>query len=95
MHGAPPERHKVAETRRALLWGLGIPLTALAGIYASPWALLVLAAWPLQILRLIMTGHDPRRAVFLTFGKLPEALGVLEYWMKRLSGRQARLIEYK
>jgi GT2 family glycosyltransferase len=95
MHGAPPERHKVAETRRALLWGLGIPLTALAGIYASPWALLVLAAWPLQILRLIMTGHDPRRAVFLTFGKLPEALGVLEYWMKRLSGRQAQLIEYK
>ncbi|WP_225027982.1 glycosyltransferase family 2 protein, partial [Xinfangfangia pollutisoli] len=30
LHGAPPERHWVAETRRALLWGAVLPLVALA-----------------------------------------------------------------
>lgn len=95
MHGAPPERHRVAETRRALLWGAGIPLAAGLGSLASPWALLILSAWPGQMLRLALSGMPPSRSVFLTLGKLPEALGVAEYWWKRLRGRRAALIEYK
>jgi hypothetical protein len=52
--------------------------------------------WPLQMLRLALKGDKPpAQAVFLVLGKLPEALGVLSYWAKRLSGREARLIEYK
>jgi hypothetical protein len=35
------------------------------------------------------------RATFLTLGKIPEAIGVAEYWIRRLSGRRAGLIEYK
>ncbi|MDF1728363.1 MAG: glycosyltransferase, partial [Sulfitobacter sp.] len=30
LHGAPPERHWVAETRRALLWGMALPVLILA-----------------------------------------------------------------
>ncbi|WP_434618750.1 glycosyltransferase family 2 protein [Tabrizicola sp. M-4] len=94
LHGSPPERHFVTETRRALLWGAAIPLAALIGTALTPWALLILLLWPLQILRLA-----PRlglsRAAFLTIGKMPEALGVAEYWLRRIAGRRAGLIEYK
>ena len=59
------------------------------------WALMILLAWPAQILRLRLRGFDWTRAIFLTFGKLPEALGVLGYHVHRLTGAERRLIEYK
>ena len=34
-------------------------------------------------------------AVFSVIGKFAEALGVVEFYAKRLTGRQARIIEYK
>jgi GT2 family glycosyltransferase len=96
IHGGPPERHKVAEMWRALIWGLGIPLAALSGaLLVTPWALLILLAWPAQMLRLILRGEVPLRAMFMTLGKLPEATGVLEYWAKRLFRRELSMINYK
>lgn len=95
MHGARPERHRVAQTRRALLWGLGVPLAAGLGSLISPWALVILGVWPAQVLRLILRRMPPNQALFLTLAKLPEALGVVEYRWKRLTGQRARLIEYK
>lgn len=94
MHGAAPEFHWVAETRRALLWGLALPLAALAGLLVTPWALLILALWPLQVLRLSRR-LGLERALFLTLGKVPEAMGVLQYHLNRLRHRRATLIEYK
>lgn len=96
LHGAPPECHNLAQTRRALIWGLGLPLIALLGaILIHPVFLLLLLLWPLQALRLWWRDGDAAQAGFLTLGKIPEALGVLEYWLKRLTGRKAQLIEYK
>jgi GT2 family glycosyltransferase len=100
LHGAPPERHWVAETRRALAWGLGLPLLALALAAASPAGLLVLLAYPLQVLRLAARDGPGRRdawerAFFLTLGRFPEMLGVLEFRLGTLFGRRAGLIEYK
>ena len=96
IHGRGPDRFRVAETRRALIWGAGIPLAAVLGaLLLSPWALLVLLAWPLQVIRLRLRGLDWTEAFFLTFGKLPEAKGVLSYWWNRARGRRRRLIEYK
>ncbi|WP_265501164.1 glycosyltransferase family 2 protein [Paracoccus beibuensis] len=96
LHGAPPERHNVAQTRRALIWGLGVPLAAVLGaLLLDPVFLLILLLWPLQVLRLSRRDGDPVRATFLTLGKIPEALGVLEYHLKRLTGRRTGLIEYK
>ncbi len=95
-HGASPERHKVTEMWRAVIWGLGIPLLAVLGaVLLSPWALLLLLAWPAQILRLIARGEVPIRAVFLTIGKFPEALGVMEVWLKRLMRMELRMLNYK
>lgn len=96
LHGAPPERHKVSEMWRAVIWGLGLPGVALlGGLLISPWALLILLAWPVQILRLIARGELPLRAIFMTIGKLPEATGVLEFWLKRLFRRELSMINYK
>ena len=96
LHGTGPERHNVAQIRRALIWGLALPLLAiLAAVLVHPLFLAALLAWPLQILRLWRRDGDATRAVFLTLGKIPEALGVMEYALGRLRGRSARLIEYK
>ncbi|WP_374301346.1 glycosyltransferase family 2 protein [Paracoccus sp. (in: a-proteobacteria)] len=96
LHGKSPERHNIAQTRRALTWGLGIPLAAVLGtVLVHPLLLALLLAWPLQILRLWRRDGDPLPAAFLVLGKIPEALGVLEYRARKMAGRTGRLIEYK
>ncbi len=97
LHGRESEeRYNVAETRRALLWGIGVPgLAVLGALLVSPWLIFVLLAWPLQVLRLSAKGMPLTEAVFMVAGKLPESQGVLGYWKNRLTGKQRRLIEYK
>ena len=95
MHGAPPERHKVVETRRAVLWGLVLPGVTVLGLLITPWVLVLLLIWPLQVLRLWRKGDPLVRACFLTIAKLPEGVGVAGYWWSRLIRRQQGLIEYK
>ena len=94
LHGAPPERHWVAETRRAVLWGALLPVVAILGMLVSSWAGLLLLAYPLQMLRLSRQ-YGWERAVFMTLAKVPEALGVLQFHWNRLLKRKSRLIEYK
>lgn len=96
MHGRPPEHHGVAQVRRALLWGAVLPLLALLGaLVVSPWALILLLAYPAQVLRLGLRSGDWAEALFLALGKFPEMLGVAEYWLRRLIGRRRGLVEYK
>jgi GT2 family glycosyltransferase len=99
MHGQPPERHGVFQVRRALIWGLALPGLALVGGLITPWALMLLLAWPAQVIRLGFRDGAARsaweHALFLTLGKVPEALGVLEYWTRKRTRRPAGLIEYK
>jgi GT2 family glycosyltransferase len=98
LHGAPPERHWVVETRRALVWGAALPAIVVLGALVSPWMLAVLLAYPAQMLRLGLKDAMPgrwERAVFTVLGKFPEARGVLGYYLARLSGRKRGLIEYK
>lgn len=95
LHGAPPERHYVRETRRALIWGAGLPAAAILGAIASPWSLALLLAYPLQIVRLMRRGDDFARATLLTVGKFAEALGALDFQWTRIRRTEKRLIEYK
>lgn len=103
LHGAPPERHFVAETRRAVAWGALLPL-ALAGLSAlHPLAGLLWAVYPVQVarvarhLRQSRPAHPMpvRHAAFLILGRLPEALGVLTFVWRQLRRGPVRLIEYK
>lgn len=99
MHGRPPERHGVAQVRRAVAWGVVLPGLAVAGLAVTPWSLALLLAWPAQVIRLALREGATRgaweQALFLTLGKMPEALGVLEYWVRRGLRRPIGLIEYK
>lgn len=95
LHGAPPERHGVDATRRALFWGLALPVvTVLAGVTLSGWAWSLALAYPVQVLRLSRR-FGPEQGLFLVLAKFPEALGALQFYTRRRTGGTARLIEYK
>lgn len=95
LHGASPERHKARELRRALGWGVALPLITLLGAALTHWALFLLLAWPAQVMRLRLKRKDWAGTFFLTLAKLPEGWGALTYYWRHLRGKAARLIEYK
>ena len=101
LHGAPPERHWVWESRRAWIWGLGLPALSL-GLAAQfgPWGLAVFGAYPLQMLRQFQrhsgtVAERALKAVFQTVGRFPEMIGQFQFWRDRLLRMRSRLIEYK
>lgn len=102
LHGLGPTRHKLAETRRALLWGLALPaITALLTLHSPAWLTLVLL-YPAQVLRLALRFRDSAMvdipwtyACFLVLARFPEAQGVVQYWRDRWRGAAAQIIEYK
>jgi GT2 family glycosyltransferase len=101
MHGGPPERHWVRESRSALGWGLVLPL-AIVGLALAfgPQALWLALAYPLQFMRLFLRergapGTRAARAFFLVLGKFAEASGELRYAASRRRGAPSHLIEYK
>ena len=92
LHGASPERYKIRELRRTLIWGVLLPLVALIGaVLVTPWCLALLLAYPLQILRLTWRGMPMGHAACLVLGKFPEFQGAFGYWVLR----RRTLIEYK
>lgn len=101
LHGAPPERHYVRESRSAWAWGLGVPLAvAGASLWWGAWSAVLLLLYPLQVVRLVArvrrSGGDIWwYATFLMLGKFPEMLGQVKYLLDRRLGGQSRLIEYK
>lgn len=101
LHGAPPERFGVRESRSAWLWGLGLPLFAfICTTLLGPFGLMIFSVYPLQVARLALRGDRTMRenwwrAAFLVIGKFPEMLGQLRFLTHRCLGEQSRLIEYK
>jgi len=93
-YGAGPERHWRRETRRALVWGAGVPLAAGLAAVLHPAGLLILLAWPLQVLRLLPR-LGAEGAVFSVLGKIAEAQGAIGFYLGRLRGRRRGIIEYK
>lgn len=104
LHGAPPERHWVKETRSIWLWGLGIPLGAIATApLTHGFSLLLLLGYPLMTYRIYryfkQQGYKVSDAlpyaVSCVLGKFPGLAGVLQFHVNRLLGRRNALIEYK
>jgi GT2 family glycosyltransferase len=101
LHGALPERHFVRESRSVWFWGLGIPIAALVCTsLVGPFGFIILAVYPLQVVRLALRGNRSTRenwgrALFLVIGKFPEMLGQVQFFARRTFGRKSRLIEYK
>lgn len=94
LHGAAPERHWVAETRRGLIWGAAMPLVFALAALLSPTFLFGFLIYPAQVLRL--SGRMGLEVAFFnTLGKFPEAFGILDFSWNRLRNRNRGLIEYK
>jgi GT2 family glycosyltransferase len=105
IHGRGPDRHGVKQVRSALVWGLGLPLVAVAaawwtfGVSVLVWP----GLWGVQAARIMRmhrragrSGRDAWLAgVFTMLAKPAQAMGVLLYWRRRLTGARATLIEYK
>ncbi len=94
LHGAPPDRHWVSETRRALLWGWVLPTTIAVIAAFEPWFGAAAAVYPLQYIRLSRR-MGARSALFSMIGKFAEAQGVIEYHVNRRRGRGRGILEYK
>ena len=104
MHGSPPERHWVRESRSILFWGLALPMTSLALLWPTRGlSALFFLAYPLLAWRVFsrmrtrnLSVSDARTyALFCVLGKFPQALGVLRFWTGRSAAGPSPIIEYK
>ncbi|GGU72486.1 hypothetical protein GCM10009504_32340 [Pseudomonas laurentiana] len=101
LHGAAPEQHWRRESNRAWIWGLGLPLaTVFASVVLGGFGLLLLLAYPLQVVRLARRGDRSARenwlrALFLVLGKFPEMCGQIKFLLNRVGAGKTVLIEYK
>ncbi|MBF2029623.1 MAG: glycosyltransferase family 2 protein [Oscillatoriales cyanobacterium C42_A2020_001] len=103
LHGAPPERHWVKETRSIRLWGLIIPSIALlAAIPTKGLSLLLLAGYPLMAYRIYQyarrSGLNPQDARLFgaacMVAKFPQAQGQLRFYWGKVFKQPSKLIEY-
>lgn len=101
LHGAGPERHWVWESRRAIFWGILLPLLCVAsGMMFPPEGNLLWLAYPLQFLRRTLKNLGTNRdaamvAFFEVIVRFPEAIGQLKFAADRVLSRQSGVIEYK
>lgn len=103
MHGQSSERYRVKMARSNWIWGLIIPVLAIAPAWPTRgWSLLILLLFPLQFLRIRSRfrsgerpGDETLYAFYALLGKVPQMLGGAKFWWAHLRGRQTRLIEYK
>jgi len=95
LHGAPPTRHWVRETWRAIVWGMLLPMMIMLGaVFVTPWILFLTLVYLLQWLRLSLR-MGWREAGFSVIGKFAEAMGVLEHRRDMLRAKKRSIIEYK
>jgi GT2 family glycosyltransferase len=104
MHGAPPERYMVRQQVSGVLWGLLIPALAIGfAAVTKGLSLLLLLGCLLLVWRIARArrqrGDTPAEsrlyAFFCVLSKFPQFFGQLKYWLNRLQGKHATLIEYK
>jgi GT2 family glycosyltransferase len=101
LHGTSPERFRVWESCRAWLYGLVLPVAAIASSFAfAPWGLLTWLVFPALVARQAYrnSGSVRERLVLASFNMLsrfPEVLGQLLFLRDHLLSRRPQLIEYK
>jgi uncharacterized membrane protein YedE/YeeE len=101
LHGGPPVRHWVRETRSAWIWAAAVPaVILLCGAIFGPMALTLALIFPVQIIRLYLKRRSWSQAplsgaLLLVLGKFAELAGQIRFGWNLLRGKSGRLIEYK
>ncbi|NER78830.1 MAG: glycosyltransferase [Leptolyngbya sp. SIO1D8] len=105
LHGSPPEKYMVKEHRSGWLWGLLIPLISIGFAPLTYGISLILLGsygilgWKIYCYRRQVHNDLPQDArlyaYYCTLSKGPQIIGQAKYWLNRLKGEQATLIEYK
>lgn len=104
LHRNRRDPHHRRENRRILGWALLLPLAVLIAVLAfGPAGLALLAAYPLQVLRMFLrsmrlTGNKGRALSYAAFSileKFPQLLGQLLFVRGRILAERPRIIEYK
>lgn len=104
MYGDTPEQYMRKENFSGWLWGVGLPIGAIAlGPFTQGITLLLLLSYfPLgwKIYRYRQQRGDGAKqsliyAVFCVISKIPQAIGQGQYWISRWRQEPATLIEYK
>lgn len=106
MHGRSPERHYVRESRSIIVWGLVAPIVCLALAWPTRGASLALLVagyallfWRVHRYYRRQRGWSPEDArlfaFFIVVGRFPSALGVLRYWLGRISGKRSRIVDFR
>ena len=105
LHGGGDERYFVRDRQRILIWGLALPVTALA---AAPFThgislAVLLCLYGLQFAHIVRgcrkrgwAGRDAWAYGFFTvISRFPALQGLLEYYWRRMRRRPMTIIEYK
>lgn len=104
MHKGSPQRLWVKESRSIWVWGLALPVLALALLWPAWWAAAAVAAlYPIQTARIYRgrrgRGLLPRDAAVyaaaVMLGKFAQVLGQVKFWSRKLRGKPNTIIEYK
>ena len=105
-HGWRPEKYWVREVRSGWIYGMILPILALAAAWPTRGLSFVTALALYGIVYVKLLRHLRRSGVatgkpaviyafFSVAGKIPQAIGQVRYWIMHLRGKQSTLIEYK
>ena len=105
MYGMSAERHFIRQTRSTVFWGILLPLTAFGFAWPTRGLSLLLLAAYAWLYRRTYRYYAIRRgwlpddarlyAAWIVLAKLPHAVGLMRYWLGRLSGKRSPVIEYR
>jgi GT2 family glycosyltransferase len=103
-YGKQPEKLNRRAVISNVAWGLGIPIITIALLVPTlGWSVAILLLYGLLYLRIfsacLAVGHRWRDAglyaQFVTLGKFPQAQGLLQFHIRRISKSERKIIEYK
>ena len=105
IHGQPPEKHWVRESRRIWVWGLILPLLAIATAWVTKGISIILLflAYSLLFSRVYkyvktkeITSSDALLySLFCVLDKFPGLIGQIQFHLSRLLGKKRTIVEYK
>ena len=104
LHGHDSEHFRVRECLRIWLWSILLPGVSFAGgCFITPWFLLLLLLYPLQVVRVMRKSgrRSPVGKIALiyaiqsVFDKWPQFCGQLLFLKNKMAGHASTIIEYK